>query len=197
MSGITEVNPLPPHYLCEKCHYVDFDSEEVSRYRNDLLRVCGRNMDPDAKEELLKKVGGGEPYKWLLEYVYPGLRHTDYIIDYKIRPFSVDKGRRIIYSHPEGLSLADMYDVAMSYPEGSENWLDALLIAVKRYPDSETANLNAACGCVRTKRLNDAKKYLKKAGNTMAAQYVANVVKAMEGDVQWHMENGRVVVTEE
>ena len=171
--------------------------EEVSRYRNDLLRVCGRNMDPDAKEELLKKVGGGEPYKWLLEYVYPGLRHTDYIIDYKIRPFSVDKGRRIIYSHPEGLSLAEMYDVAMSYPEGSENWLDALLIAVKRYPDSETANLNAACGCVRTKRLNDAKKYLKKAGNTMAAQYVANVVKAMEGDVQWHMENGRVVVTEE
>ena len=171
--------------------------EEVSRYRNDLLRVCGRNMDPDAKEELLKKVGGGEPYKWLLEYVYPGLRHTDYIIDYKIRPFSVDKGRRIIYSHPEGLSLAEMYDVAMSYPEGSENWLDALLIAVKRYPDSETANLNAACGCVRTKRLNDAKKYLKKAGNTMAAQYVANVVQAMEGDVQWHMENGRVVVTEE
>ena len=171
--------------------------EEVSRYRNDLLRVCGRNMDPDAKEELLKKVGGGEPYKWLLEYVYPGLRHTDYIIDYKIRPFSVDKGRRIIYSHPEGLSLAEMYDVAMSYPEGSENWLDALLIAVKRYPDSETANLNAACGCVRTKRLNDAKKYLKKAGNTMAAQYVANVVKAMEGDVQWHMENGRVVVVEE
>lgn len=171
--------------------------EEVSRHRNDLLRVCGRNMDPDAKEELLKKVGGGEPYKWLLEYVYPGLRHTDYIIDYKIRPFSVDKGRRIIYSHPEGLSLAEMYDVAMSYPEGSENWLDALLIAVKRYPDSETANLNAACGCVRTKRLNDAKKYLKKAGNTMAAQYVANVVKAMEGDVQWHIENGRVVVTEE
>ena len=171
--------------------------EEVSRYRNDLLRVCGRNMDPDAKEELLKKVGGGEPYKWLLEYVYPGLRHTDYIIDYKIRPFSVDKGRRIIYSHPEGLSLAEMYDVAMSYPEGSENWLDALLIAVKRYPDSETANLNAACGCVRTKRLNDAKKYLKKAGNTMAAQYVANVVQAMEGDVQWRMENGRVVVVEE
>ncbi len=32
MSGITEVNPLPAHYYCEKCHYVDFDSEEVKAY---------------------------------------------------------------------------------------------------------------------------------------------------------------------
>ncbi len=32
MSGITEVNPLPAHYICPKCHYVDFDSEQVQKY---------------------------------------------------------------------------------------------------------------------------------------------------------------------
>ncbi len=32
MSGITEVNPLPAHYYCQHCHYVDFDSEEVKKY---------------------------------------------------------------------------------------------------------------------------------------------------------------------
>ena len=32
MAGITEVNPLSPHYICPKCHYVDFDSEEVKKY---------------------------------------------------------------------------------------------------------------------------------------------------------------------
>lgn len=32
MAGITEVNSLSPHYLCPKCHYYDFDSDEVKAY---------------------------------------------------------------------------------------------------------------------------------------------------------------------
>ena len=32
MAGITEVNPLSPHYICSNCHYVDFDSELVKGY---------------------------------------------------------------------------------------------------------------------------------------------------------------------
>ena len=32
MAGITEVNPLSPHYYCKKCHYSDFTSEEVRAY---------------------------------------------------------------------------------------------------------------------------------------------------------------------
>lgn len=32
MSGITEVNPLSPHYYCKECHYSDFTSDEVRAY---------------------------------------------------------------------------------------------------------------------------------------------------------------------
>ena len=29
MSGITEINPLPAHYYCTKCHHYDFDDPEI------------------------------------------------------------------------------------------------------------------------------------------------------------------------
>ena len=42
MAGITEVNPLSPHYYCQECHYSDFESEEVRSYAGG----CGFDM-PD------------------------------------------------------------------------------------------------------------------------------------------------------
>ena len=42
MAGITEVNPLSPHYYCSECHYSDFDSEEVRAFAGG----CGFDM-PD------------------------------------------------------------------------------------------------------------------------------------------------------
>ncbi len=55
MSGITEVNPLSPHYYCTKCHYYDFDSEEVKKYSgmagcdmpDKLCPVCGHPLTKD------------------------------------------------------------------------------------------------------------------------------------------------------
>ena len=69
MAGITEVNPLPPHYLCGSCHYSDFDSEIVTKYTKlgkvgcDLPdQICPRCGSP------LRKMGFHIPFETFLGF---------------------------------------------------------------------------------------------------------------------------------
>lgn len=67
MAGITEVNPLSPHYYCSECHYSDFESDEVRAYSGragiDMpdknCPVCGA---------LLKKDGFDIPFETFLGF---------------------------------------------------------------------------------------------------------------------------------
>jgi len=67
MSGITEVNPLPPHYYCTNCHYTDFDSDLVKSYQG----KCGIDMPrmkcPHCGQEL-KKDGFDIPFETFLGF---------------------------------------------------------------------------------------------------------------------------------
>lgn len=57
MAGITEVNPLDPHYVCPNCKYSDFESEEVKAVAGnsgfDLpdkkCPVCGAELKKDGQ----------------------------------------------------------------------------------------------------------------------------------------------------
>ena len=68
MAGITEINPLPAHYLCPECHYTDFDSPEVKAY----VGRCGLDM-PDRVCPMcgtpMQKMGLDIPYE-----IFLGLR---------------------------------------------------------------------------------------------------------------------------
>ena len=164
--------------------------------REELLRVIDSPLAPDEKEARLKQVGNGQPYRWLLQHVYPGLRHTDYIIEYVVRRYPVKEARRLIYTHPEALSVEEMYKVALSYGEGSDGWLDALMIAATEYPDNPSANLNAASACIRMQRLTDARRMLGRCLPSREKQYLSDVIRAMEGSANWKIENGKVIVSD-
>ena len=67
MAGITEVNPLSPHYYCKKCHYSDFESDEVRAYAGG----CGWDMPDKACPvcgEPLMKDGFDIPFETFLGF---------------------------------------------------------------------------------------------------------------------------------
>ena len=54
MSGISEVNPLPPHYRCKKCNYAEFDHSGKYGSGYDLppknCPECGEPLIPDGQD---------------------------------------------------------------------------------------------------------------------------------------------------
>lgn len=67
MSGITEVNPLAPHYYCKKCHYCDFDSKEVKTYAGRAGCDMPDKNCPECGEPLVKE-GFDIPFETFLGF---------------------------------------------------------------------------------------------------------------------------------
>jgi DNA polymerase-3 subunit alpha (Gram-positive type) len=67
MAGITEVNPLSPHYLCPVCHYVDFDSPEVKAYAGESGCDMPDRKCPKCGHNLLKE-GFDIPFETFLGF---------------------------------------------------------------------------------------------------------------------------------
>ena len=68
MSGITEVNPLSPHYICPECHFVDFDSPEVKAYAGSSGCDMPDRDCPKCGHELLKE-GHDIPFETFLGFM--------------------------------------------------------------------------------------------------------------------------------
>ncbi|MCR5486935.1 MAG: PolC-type DNA polymerase III [Lachnospiraceae bacterium] len=69
LAGITEVNSLPPHYICSSCHYSDFESEVVKECTK--TGTCGIDM-PDRNCPVcgkpLQKLGFDIPFQTFLGF---------------------------------------------------------------------------------------------------------------------------------
>ncbi len=97
MAGITEVNPLSPHYYCKNRHYSDFYSEEVKKFAgmagcdmpDKLCPVCGEKLIKDGFdipfETFLGFKGNKEPdidLNFSGEYQSKAHKYTEVIFGY-------------------------------------------------------------------------------------------------------------------
>ena len=138
-----------------------------------FLNIIKNTTNDVKRKQEIMKVGGGAPYRTMLKEIYPGLRKVNCKIDYTVINFDVEQGRIVIKTNPKYLSLNEMYQVANSYPKGSDDFVNVFDVAVRIYPDDEVANLNAAAVALTKKDLKTAVKFMEKA-NKQTAEYINN-----------------------
>lgn len=149
--------------------------------RDAILKLIDDNtLDPDAKEWKIKSTYPAD-YRVMLDSWYPALRHSDYVVSYSVRPFSVEEAKEIMKTKPQQLSLEEMFMVAQTYEPGSREFNEVMATAVRMYPDNPTANINAACTRMELGDLEGAKIYLDKAGNSPEALHAKGVLAMLEG----------------
>ena len=122
----------------------------------------------DTKEYRIKALDGNM-YKQLLRDCYPGLRRTDYVIHYTVRPYSIEEAKALLKTRPQHLSLEEMYLVAQTYEEGSEEFNEVFDIAVRMYPEDPIANINAAARELKRGNADQAVRYLERSDKASAA----------------------------
>ena len=122
----------------------------------------------DTKESRIKALDA-KMYNELLRDCYPGLRRTDYVIHYTVRPYSIEEAKALLKTRPQHLSLEEMYLVAQTYEEGSEEFNEVFDIAVRMYPEDPIANINAAAMELKRGNVDYEVRYLERSDKASAA----------------------------
>lgn len=150
--------------------------------RDAILKFIDSGYPIEKRNDELRRLFP-ESYAYLLREVYPGLRHTDYVVNYEVRKYTdVNEIRRILKTRPQNLSLNEFFLCAQSYKPGTPEFDEVFDVAVRMYPDNPVANLNAGLSAISRGDLKSAETFLKRAGNSPDADYARGILAGKQGD---------------
>ena len=190
-ATITEVSikgyASPEGSYANNAYLAEHRAKALSGYVQGLYDFGSAKMlidfEPEDWAGLEKQVAGGAPYRYILQTVYPALRHSDYVVQYKIRNFTADEAKELLYSDPKQLSLNEMFQVAQTYEPGSDAFCEVFEIAVRMFPDDPVSNLNAANTALQLGRIDQARRYLAKAPDSPQKRLAEAVALLLEGNL--------------
>lgn len=149
---------------------VDKMSLSVLPHREEILEIIDdETLQPDPREKKIKRLYPQE-YRYLLKNVYPGLRRSDYEITFEFREFTLEEAKEIYKTKPYQLSLRELWDVAQTFPKGSDDYNKVMQTALIVYPESKEAAINLANVALRQDDLLKAETLLDRAGDSGEAE---------------------------
>jgi outer membrane protein OmpA-like peptidoglycan-associated protein len=136
----------------------------------------------NGREKQLMDLRGGEPYRDMLHRFFPRLRRLEVSVRWNIRAVSAGEAYRLIYTHPEWLSLSEMYGAARYYRPGTEQYREVYEIAAYRFPEDMVANINASSAVMLTGDVKSARAYLQRVESDPRSWNNLGVLALMEGN---------------
>jgi len=178
-ANVFHTASVPENWAGLRKYVLQSDLED----REGILAIIDmENLEPDKREWRLKKSYPAQ-YRFLYENVYPGLRRTNYTINYTVVNFTDPaKIAEVMATDPSKLSLNELYALAETLPTDSEEFREVFEVAVRLNPKDPVANLNAAVTSLRFNDLTRAATLLKNAGDSPQAEYARAILAAKEGD---------------
>lgn len=158
-------------------------SDTVFRQKETVMKIVTSDIHPDRKESMLKAQHPAF-YRFALKHWFTLLRHSDYTVEYYVRPFTVEESQNIFDTNPRNLSLEEMFRLALTHSPGSEMYNKIFMTAVQLFPDDPTANLNAACIALTQKDTNTAAVFLRKAPPVPEKTLAEGVIRFLQGDYE-------------
>lgn len=153
-------------------------------HRAEILQIIDSKMEPDPKNAEIQRRYPKE-YKFLLDSIYPALRHSDYTVKYKIRTYvDIEELKQVYATNPANLRPVDFQRVASTLTPGTEEYEAVFLKAAEIHPTDRQAAINAANIMMKRHHLDEAQKLLDNAGNGPEATYSRATLAAMSGDLQ-------------
>ncbi len=163
VNGIHKLDPMLFHIAGQGEDWNTLDSLVSASTLSDksqVLEIIRRRGDADERESILKRLSGGATYRRIFNEFYPALRRTDYRVDYIVVPFSVEEAKVVFRTHPQNLSLNEMYRIANTYEPGGSSFNEVFEAAVRLFPHSDVANINAAAAALEQRNTAAAAEYL-------------------------------------
>lgn len=158
-------------------------TKENPPYRDQLLTIIDSTSNPDVRDSYIRGLDNGAVYASLLHNIYPSLRRVVCDAGYTVKPFTREQAEERLATHPEQVSLNEMYIIAQSYPAGSPKFNELFGEMLTLYPDNIAARNNLAAVAIEMGDVGRARSCLEKISHSPEVQNNLGVLLYREGKI--------------
>lgn len=130
-------------------------------YKDVALGIIKNTDKESAKKELIN-MNGGITFKDMVKNIFPNLRTVKCDISYQVRNFTEDELEKIYKESPNDMSINELWTLSQKYSSDSKEYSNVFVTVAHMFPQSDTANINAAAVSLERKDIISAEEYLKK-----------------------------------